>query len=163
MIPVLQDHPGLTAVSMMARSELSEKLALSEHCCWRGMTSTFRSWPPPPSRKCSTSWWRRCFGRNRKVSESRKAASGIWRNPITVLHYSMCKLVMSLMEGTQALHLLHLLCCWNEVRGMRECPGHVPITDGQVKTVFFPQALNLLSKTSTLSQLEVQILGLKIL
>ena len=27
----------------------------------------------------------------------------LWRNPITVLHYSMCELVLSLMEGAQAL------------------------------------------------------------
>ena len=27
----------------------------------------------------------------------------LWRNPITVLHYSTCELVLSLMEGAQAL------------------------------------------------------------
>ena len=27
----------------------------------------------------------------------------LWRNPITVLHYSTCEMVLSLMEGTQAL------------------------------------------------------------
>ena len=27
----------------------------------------------------------------------------LWRNPITVLHYSTCEMVLSLMEGAQAL------------------------------------------------------------
>ena len=38
-----------------------------------------------------------------KSAKVEKLPLVLWRNPITVLHYSTCELVLSLMEGAQAL------------------------------------------------------------